>query len=111
VPITFISVSGNASRARGRQRELRYRDHLREQGYWCERIDSAADLVAAREGQVPTLIQVKSTLGRYSCFLPAERQAVLAEAERAGFHAALVWWPKGKGIHDAEWIPSSDWPS
>ena len=102
-------MSGNASRTRGRSRELRYRDKLREDGWWCERIDSAADLDASRPGR-KVLIQMKSTLTRYSHFPASDRARLAAEARAAGAEAVLVWWPRGVGIAKAEWVPEWQWP-
>lgn len=103
------SKAGRASRARGRERELAYRDHLRERGYVCHRIDGAGDLVAGRAG-VTWCIQVKSTRDPFQTFGPAERAALSAECALAGWVPALVHWPKGVGVLKARWIPARHWP-
>jgi hypothetical protein len=102
-------VSGNASRRRGRSRELAYRDQLRAEGWWCERVDTpGVDLVAAKQGERLHFIQVKSTArGPYATFGRAYRAVMLEEAKAAGAVCALVWWPKnGK----PKWYDETSWP-
>lgn len=55
-------------------------------------------------------MQVKSTVTAYSHFGPAYRALILEEAKLAGAVAALVWWPRGKGIANAVWLDESAWP-
>jgi hypothetical protein len=53
-------------------------------------------------------IEVKSTqAGPYAGFGPADRAALLAEAELAGAEASLCWWPKNK---EPQFIRSENWP-
>lgn len=102
--------TASASRSRGRSRELRYIAHLRDdKGWTAYRVDGAGDIVAGKDG-VTLLIQVKSTLTPYAHFLPADRQRLREDADRAGWFAALLWWPKGRGLERAELIPEHDWP-
>lgn len=101
--------TATASRKRGRQRELHYVAKLIADGWVAYRVDGAGDIVAGRDG-VTNIIQVKSTVARYSCFLPFEREELKREAEAAGWHAYLLWWPKGVGIDRAKLIHSDDWP-
>jgi Holliday junction resolvase len=108
-PASVIAMS-TAARRRGRQRELRYIDYLRERGWVALRVDGSGDIVAGKDG-ITLLIQVKSTTdGPYKTFGPAERQRIIEDADRAGWFAALLWWPPGRGVQDAELIPESDWP-
>jgi Holliday junction resolvase len=52
--------------------------------------------------------EVKSTkAGPYSGFGPADREALLSEARRAGAEAFLCWWPPNKG---PQFIHSDEWP-
>lgn len=104
-------MSGNASRTRGRARELRYCDHLRSEGWWAHRVDTpGVDIVAAKDGERLHFLQVKSTVTPYSHFGPAYRTALLAEAKQAGAVCALVWWPRGKGLGSSTWIDQALWP-
>ena len=102
----------NASRTRGRARELRYAEHLEEaEGGLARRFESGCfDIVWLRLGHRPALIQVKSTVTPWAHFGPAARAKALAQAEQADAEPVLVWWPKGRNILQAEWIPATDWP-
>jgi hypothetical protein len=104
--------TATASRRRGRQRELRYAEHLEERyGGLARRFESGCfDIVWLRPGQRPALVQMKSTVTPYAHFGPDERAAAVEQAEQAGAEAVLVWWPKGKSLRSAEWIPASEWP-
>jgi Holliday junction resolvase len=54
------------------------------------------------------LFEVKSTkAGPYAGFGPADREALLNEANRVGAEAYLCWWPVRK---EPQFIPSRDWP-
>jgi Holliday junction resolvase len=66
-----------------------------------------ADIMAARDGAI-LMVQVKSCAASpYAHFLPADRRALLEEAQRAGGTATLAYWPpRGKLV----FIPSDDWP-
>lgn len=101
--------TATASRTRGRKRELAWLQKRRDEGWVAYRIDGCGDIVEGLGG-VTNIIQVKSTVRPYSCFLPAERELLKWEAERSGWNAFLLWWPKGRGIEDAELIPAEDWP-
>ncbi len=97
---------GQAGRARERQvaNRLRSADWVVVKGTTY----GVADLVALRAGQVPMMIEVKSTAGGpYERFPPSSRASMLAEAERAGAKAVLAWWPP-RG--ELRFIPSSEWP-
>lgn len=102
-------MSGNASRKRGRSRELAWIDKRRQEGWVAYRVDGCGDIVEGLGG-ITNLVQVKSTVTPYAHFPPADRQALRQEAERSGWNAFLLWWPKGRGIERAELIPSEDWP-
>lgn len=102
----------NASRSRGRSRELRYAEYLEEtDGGLARRFESGCfDIVWLRLGERPALIQVKSTVTPYSHFLPADRLRAKEQAAAAGADAFLLWWPKNVGVSKAVLIPSSEWP-
>lgn len=104
-------MSGNASRRRGRARELSYRDHLRAQGWWCERVDTpGVDLVASKPGERLHFVQVKSTVTPWRTFTPAYRATMLAEAKKAGAVCSLLWWPRGVGLSKAVWYDETEFP-
>lgn len=82
---------------RGRQRELRYLDHLESKGWYAKRVDGEGDIVAARHG-VTLLIQVKSTAGGpWQTFGPEKRRALLEACDHTGWFGVVVWWPPGIG--------------
>jgi hypothetical protein len=101
-------------RARGRDRELRYAEHLEKtEGGLARRFESGCfDIVWLRRGKPPTLIQVKSTAGGpWERFGPSARSQALVQAYSAGADALLVHWPKGVGLSKAKVIPSWEWPA
>lgn len=87
------------------------RDHYRADGWVAYRLPqpSAGDVLALRAGAAPKLIQVKSTAGGpFERFGPVDRAALLAEANQAGAHALLAWWPPGGKLR---LIGPSEWPA
>lgn len=102
-------MSGNTSRRRGRQRELDYIAHLISLGWEAFRVDGAGDIVAGKDG-ITLLIQMKSTLTPWAHFGPQDRARLREAADRAGWIAVLVWWPKGRGVSKAKPIFEWDWP-
>lgn len=67
------------------------------------------DLVVGKAGYGTILIEVKATkAGPYAGFPPAEREALLAKAHKAGWEAMLVWWPYDR--QGPRFIPPSSWP-
>jgi Holliday junction resolvase-like predicted endonuclease len=109
------SIAGARGRSRGRSRELAVAEHYRRHGYVAYRLAwGHADIIAMRliagtEVAVFELVQVKATAGGpYERFGPADRRALLAEAQAVGAHAVLAWWPLRKQLR---LIPSSEWPS
>lgn len=97
--------------SRGIDRERRLREALERQGWWtCRAAGSrgAADVIALKQGEIPKLIEIKSTsAGPFHSFGPAKREALIAAAVQAGALPWLVWWPPRKGPH---WIPPANWP-
>lgn len=96
--------------SRGLNRERKVKAILESEDWWVVRAAGSfgdADLVALKAGKRPRLIEVKSTLGPYSHFGPADRAELLLAAEIAGGEPWLCWWPKNGS---ATWIPASDWP-
>lgn len=71
-----------------------------------------ADLVALRCDGPPMLVQVKaSSAGPFEHFRPTERQALYAEAKRAGAVAVLAHWAPRKPLRwyvGPKWEPG-DW--
>lgn len=65
------------------------------------------DVIAVKDGRI-RLIECKSTTrSAFSGWPPADREALLEAAERAGGEAELCWWPKqGK----PEFIKPDRWP-
>jgi Holliday junction resolvase len=93
---------------RGRERELRVADALREQGRVAYRLAwGCADVIGLRAGHRPLLVQVKSTTRAFEHFRPPERLALMHEAVAAGADCTLAWWPSGGTLH---WIDPVDWP-
>jgi Holliday junction resolvase len=94
----------------GRARERQVADKLRTEGWVVIKGTSfgTADLVALRAGDVPRIIEVKSTAGGpYERFGPADRNALVAEAQVAGAEAWLAYWPPRKPLR---LIRSDAWP-
>jgi Holliday junction resolvase len=86
-----------SAKSRGSARERQVMMLLRNDGWVVLRAAGSfgnADLVALRLGSIPMLIQVKaSARSPLEHFGPDERQALYAEAKRAGARAILAWWP------------------
>ena len=102
-------MSGNASRTRGRQRELAVLHHLESEGYVVYRLSRGCfDLCALRAGEPPLLIQVKSSALPFAHFGPADRVTAIRVAAQAGATAVLAHWPKGGQL---KLIESSRWPA
>ena len=102
-------MSGEASRARGRQRELAVMKHYRALGFVVYRLAAGcADVVLMKAGHGVKLAQVKSTRKPYDHFPPVERDALMHEAIAAGAAPVLMWWPKGGPLVE---IPACEWPS
>jgi Holliday junction resolvase len=96
---------------RGRQRERQVADHLRDRDWICLKGTSfgAADLVALKAGELPWMIEVKSTAGGpYEQFRKDDRAALSAVADMAGARAVLAWWPP-RG--ELRFIHSHEWPT
>jgi Holliday junction resolvase len=96
--------------SRGSSRERAVLLKYREDGwvaYGGKASKGPADIIACRAGEIE-LCQVKSDARNpYNNFSPAERLALIEEAERAGARAVLCWWPpRGR----PNWIDSSAWP-
>lgn len=98
---------------RGIKRERQLRKLLEDGGWWVSRAAGSlgdADLIALRRHMTPMLIEVKSTTaGPFSGFGPADRQELLAAAERAGAEAWLVWWPADR--KPPRWLSADEWPT
>lgn len=94
----------------GRARERQVADKLRADGWIVLKGTTygTCDLVAMRAGDLPMLIEVKSTVGGpYHSFGPADRRALADAAVRAGASAVLAWWPpRGK----LRYLTESTWP-
>jgi Holliday junction resolvase len=102
-------MTGNTSRVRGRERELKVVRHYRVLGFVAYRLnEGSADVAALKAGHLPKLIQVKSTLRPYDHFRRADRDALLHDALSAGAEPVLAWWPKGGPLR---LIPACEWPS
>lgn len=98
--------------SRGIDRERRVREGLEREGWWTCRAAGSfgeADIVALKQGQIPKLIEVKSTArGPFAGFGPAKREALISAAAKAGALPVLLWWPARKGPY---WIHVKDWPA
>lgn len=102
-------MTGNASRRRGRARELDVIDHLQRLGFVCYRLSRGpADVVALKAGHPVRLIQVKSTLTTWQHFRADDRAALCHEAIAAGAQAVLAWWP---AYGELKFIESVEWPT
>lgn len=98
--------------SRGINRERRLRDTLGAEGWWTCRAAGSfgeADIVALKQGELPRLVEVKSTArGPFAGFGPAKRLALISAAAQAGAAPWLVWWPVRQ---PARWIHVKDWPA
>lgn len=98
-------------KAAGTRREHRVRDWLLERDWLVVRASGSlgvADLVALKAGEVPRLIEVKSTAaGPYHSFGPADRADIAQRARWAGAEAWLAWWPPRGSLR---WLPEGEWP-
>lgn len=97
---------------KGAAKERKYAEILRASGWVVIRAAGShgeADLVALKDRRV-CLIQVKSDqAGPFAHFGPDHREALIADAVKAGGEPWLVHWPSGQKFPDA--IHPSDWPS
>lgn len=103
---------------RGHSRERAFVALRRSLGFWCMRAPGSLgiDVVeaspsAVEEGlAVLSFYEIKSNVsgGPWMNFRPEERQAMLAQAEKAGAHAYLVYWPP---YATPTVIPASQWPA
>lgn len=94
----------------GRARERQVAERLRSEGWVVLKGTTfgVCDLAAMREGDMPMLVEVKSTAGGpYERFSPAEREVLTLEALKGGARAVLAYWPPRKPLR---LIPSSEWP-
>jgi Holliday junction resolvase len=86
----------SASYRRGAKRENEWADRMAAQGWSTTRSagsHGAADVVSCRDREI-VYDQIKTDrAGPYAHFGPAERRALLDEAEKAGATARLIWWP------------------
>lgn len=95
----------------GRARERQVAEQLRSAGWVVLKGTTfgVCDLAAFRRGDMPMLIEVKSTSGGpYERFSPTDREVLALEAERGGARAVLAYWPPRKQLR---LIPSSEWPT
>lgn len=94
----------------GHNRERQIKRHLESEGYVVTRAPASLgtfDLMAAKPGDL-MLVEVKATAaGPFHGFGPADREALIATAARAGATPVLAWWPKRKQLR---MIPVSEWP-
>ena len=95
----------------GHNRERQLRKLLEDAGWFVIRAPGSlgvADLCALKAGEQPRLIESKAVkAGPYANFGPADRQALLDAAEKAGARAELAWWPSRGSL---VWIGSEAWP-
>lgn len=95
---------------RGHDRERQLVRLLREEGWVAMRAPASLgvfDVIAVKDGRI-RLIEVKSTTrSAWTGFLPADREALVEAAERAGGEAELCWWPK-QG--EPKFLTPVDWP-
>lgn len=97
--------------SRGIQRERQVRDKLLDDDWVVIRAAGSlgcVDLAALKAGRVPRLIEVKSTIGPYDHFGPADRADLSLRALWAGAEAWLAWWPRRGKLR---WIPEREWPA
>lgn len=94
----------------GHNRERKYRDLLREDGWFVMRAPASVgvcDLLALKAGQTPRMIEVKGNAGSpYKTFGPADRAALIEAARLAGANPELVHWPPNGypvSIQAAQW--------
>lgn len=99
---------------RGNYAEHRVAEELRNWGWVVKGTGDAhgtTDLIGLREGRTPILVQVKATAakrGPFADFKPAERRALIEEAELAGANAWLAWRPPDR--KGTRWIEPDEWP-
>lgn len=95
----------------GRARERQVAQRLRAKGWVVLKGTTygVADLAALKLGEIPMLIEVKSTAGGpYERFQPADRDELSAAAFAAGASAVLAYWPPRGTLR---LIPESEWPT
>lgn len=100
------------SSRRGNLLENRCADIVRDEGWFCicgRASRGPADILAAKAGELPRLIQVKGDQGSpYANFRTVDRLALLDAALQAGGTAELMWWPRGR--KEPLLIPARLWP-
>jgi Holliday junction resolvase len=98
--------------SRGIQRERDLRRLLEAEGWWTCRAAGSfgdADVVALKQGEIPRMIECKSTArGPFAHFGPADRDELISAAAKAGAIPWLVWWPPRR---KPVWLHVSDWPA
>ena len=96
----------------GHRRERKIKALLEDQGWFVVRAPGSlgyADLGALQADQAPWLIEVKATAaGPFHSFGPADRNALLEAAAKAGAEAMLAYWPANGELR---WIRPAEWPS
>lgn len=100
-----------SNKSRGTKRERDRVKMLRADGYSAIRTPGSLgvmDVIALKAGLRPRYEQVKTDPYPYQHFGPAERRALLAEAERAGADAFLCHWPPDR--RGPRFILPSEWP-
>lgn len=65
---------------------------LHDEGWLAFRVRSAF-VLALQAGSQPRLIYVTTGIKPFSRFRGSERRRLLAQAEKAGAHPQVVWWP------------------
>lgn len=99
-----------ADSRRGYQRERDLVRILRDEGFVALRAPASQgvfDVIAVKAGRI-RLIEVKSTTrSAFSGWPPADRAALLQEAEIAGAEPELCWWPKHR---KPQFLKPNEWP-
>lgn len=98
--------------SRGIQRERQVRLLLEHDGWWTCRAAGSfgdADVVALKQGEIPRMVEVKSTArGPFAGFGPGDREELISAAAKAGAIPWLVWWPVRQ---KPRWYSVSEWPA
>lgn len=96
--------------SRGINRERQVRVVLEDDDWFVVRAAGSlgsVDLVALKVGRQPRLLEVKSTIGPYDHFGPADRADLSFAAQLSGGVAELAWWPKHGKLR---FIAEVEWP-